>query len=138
MTKLKFEPSDVRRLVAHTLAAKNHMREYGDKRKPRPQLILVHDEGIYLMSNGIPRDMLNGDEDRVGTRSFVAYAEGFDPYKLDRGKVWDDARAAVGGDDFANHLDLRPMMVKDIQEGRLKSFTVELSERGYWIEATFK
>jgi hypothetical protein len=48
-------------------------RGFGDTSKPRPQIVFVKDEGIYLMSNGKPRDIVDSE------RSFVVYAEGYDP-----------------------------------------------------------
>ena len=41
-----------------------------------------------------------------GGRPAVAYAVGFDPRREDRLDVWDRARDAVGGDDFADPLPL--------------------------------
>lgn len=72
-----------------------------------PSLWIVKDNGIYLMSNGLPRLM-----DPVKQRSpnglhemevcQVVYARGFDP-RTDPG-VWERSRDAVGGDDFGETL----------------------------------
>lgn len=102
MVILKFNKADVARLVEHARKAPQHTRGFGDEEDPRPQIILVKDEGIYLMSNGKPH--LPNPEKLE--RSFVVYAEGYDPNIRDRGDVWDDARDAVGGDDFAEFLPI--------------------------------
>ena len=62
--------------------------------KSPPGLWLVHDDGIYLMSNGHPGLLV----DEAGPRHFVVYALGYDP-KSDP-DVWERSRDAVGGDDF--------------------------------------
>ncbi|MYE83070.1 MAG: DUF3085 domain-containing protein [Gammaproteobacteria bacterium] len=74
----------------------------GEERLAPPCLWLVKDEGIYLMSPGIHPD---SEADR-STRAPVAYASGFDPTRDDRMAVWDRARDAVGGDDFAEAVPL--------------------------------
>jgi len=74
----------------------------GEERLAPPCLWLVKDEGIYLMSPGIHPD---SGADR-STRAPVAYASGFDPTRDDRMAVWDRARDAVGGDDFAETVPL--------------------------------
>ena len=38
-----------------------------------PAVLLVHEQGVYLMSNGQPRDIVGGD---AADRSFCAYAIG--------------------------------------------------------------
>ena len=101
MTKLKFKATDVAELVAHSKAAEKHRAPYGIG-EPVPGLFLVKDEGIYLMSNGQPT--LPRKDGQKGTH--VVYAQGFDPTERDRMEVWEDARAAVGGDDFAEMLPL--------------------------------
>ena len=73
-----------------------------DPTKLDPEFWLVKDEGIYLISNGDP-PMYQND---AGTSLVVVYAEGFDPTKRDRMEVWDDSRAAVGGDDFTQGVPI--------------------------------
>ena len=51
------------------------------------ELLLVHDQGIYIMSASQP----------VGKRTII-YAEGCNPEKDDH--WWETARRLVGGDDF--------------------------------------
>ena len=114
-TVLKFDLDKVRAQFDHAQRSDDfrpsfteQFNEFGDKcfgmdyddieaklkGKIKPALWLVKDEGIYLMSNG------KGDD-----RPDVVYAKGFNPKERDRMDVWDDARAAVGGDDFAELID---------------------------------
>lgn len=59
-----------------------------------PGLLFVHDRGVYLMSNGIPRDL-----DAAQTGSHAIYAEHCNPNEDD--EWYDNSRELVGGDDFA-------------------------------------
>lgn len=96
MTRLTFDKVAVRLLVEHAIAAPKHGMGYGHEGPTAPCLILVKDDGIYLMSNGEP--CLPG-QDSV---NHAVYAKGYNP-KTD-GDVWDKCRDAVGGDDFAEYM----------------------------------
>jgi hypothetical protein len=97
MPLLQFKAADVRRVVEHTLAAPKQGKTWGRAtRITEPSVLLVHDEGVYLMSNGEPRDIVEGES------SFVAHAKGCNP-KTDP-DWWDYSRALVGGDDFGECL----------------------------------
>lgn len=106
MKKLIFKASDVKRVVEHSLSAPaqgEYMSDFDSKTgkfvmsKPEnPAVLLVHDDGVYLMSNGNPRDIVEGK------RSFVAYAKGCNP--LTDPDCWVTASTLVGGDDFAETL----------------------------------
>jgi hypothetical protein len=111
MTKLTFKNKDIVRCVEHACKASDHSRGFGDTSPPRPSLILVKDDGIYIMSNGKPNDIVDWGD---GDRSFVAYAKG---YEADRAGVWDLCRNAVGGDDFAEYIPLDTALCTDILEG---------------------
>jgi len=121
MTTLIFNAADVRRIVEHALAAprhQDHLVGYTDDFQPitepgQPALVLVHDDGVYLMSNGLPRDLVSGTEDNG--RSFVAYAKGCHPQN-DAG-WWDASRALVGGDDFAETLPWAREVLALIERG---------------------
>jgi hypothetical protein len=95
MARLIFLASDVRRVVEHSLNAPRQRKTW-DKPVTEPSVLLVHDQGVYLMSNGEPRDILKG------TTSFAAYAEGCHPEK--NAHWYDTARTLVGGDDFGECL----------------------------------
>lgn len=101
MPYLAFDLEQVEELMAHAEAATDWSMGYDlDDAKPEPALLLVKDEGIYLMSNGLPG--LPRKDGQEGHH--VVYAKGYDPTADDREHVWEAARAAVGGDDFVEVL----------------------------------
>src|SRR5262245_3006027 len=91
-TTLTFRVADVRRVVEHARRAATHEPFYGKRLGPR--VTLVKDEGIYLMSMGLPRD------------SFVAYALGVDPEGQDPVALWLKCEQAVGSNDFSAPIPL--------------------------------
>jgi len=97
MGTLTFRTADVVPLIEHALTAKDHDPAFEDPKPVGPALWLVHDRGVYLMSNGMPRLL-----DEAG-RSRVAYAEGCDPERDP--EWWETSDALAGGDDFAELLD---------------------------------
>lgn len=100
MLRLLFPISDIERLAEHAIAApgcKASFRDIFDGTTPVPALWLVGDEGIYLMSNGLPH---LPHPTNTG-RSLVAYADGFHTCE-DRHTVDD----VIGGDDFCQVLPL--------------------------------
>ena len=119
MTRLYFDMEQVAGLARHAREAPERRmtmgqraRIYGEDRCAVPQpgeqrlappcLWLVKDEGVYLMSPGIDPDAKRTQR----TPAPVSYASGFDPTRDDRMAVWDRARDAVGGDDFAEDIPL--------------------------------
>jgi hypothetical protein len=134
MAILKFKAADVKRVLLHALQSKDwtpKALDYGNEANgwtptydtPKPAVILVHDDGVYLMSNGNPRDIIEGEDKPGKGRSFVAYAEGCNP--LVDEDCWEMARALVGGDDFADHLD-DPEWLKQMGERALKGQDVRI------------
>ncbi|MYE82130.1 MAG: DUF3085 domain-containing protein [Gammaproteobacteria bacterium] len=118
MTRLQFDMEQVAGLARHARAAPERrmtiaqraeiygedrcaVPQPGEERLAPPCLWLVKDEGIYLMSPGVHPEPEPGDRP---ARAPVAYASGFDPTRDDRMAVWDRARDAVGGDDFAEAI----------------------------------
>ena len=116
MTRLVFNMEQVAGLARHSRAAPARrmtmgqraeiygeercaVAQPGEERRAPPCLWLVKDEGIYLLSPGFHPD---AEADGRTPRPPVAYASGFDPTRDDRMAVWDRARDAVGGDDFAD------------------------------------
>ena len=79
------------------------VQQPGEQRLAPPCLWLVKDEGIYLMSPGVHPDVASTEP---APRPPVCHAVGFDPTRDDRMAVWDRARDAVGGDDFAEAVPL--------------------------------
>lgn len=93
-----FKTDEVRRCVEHALNSPQWSMGWMEELQPVPGLFLVHDQGVYLMSNGVPTDM---DSEQT---AYVAFAEHCNP-KTDQ-DWWDNARELVGGDDFVEVLPI--------------------------------
>ena len=100
--RLYFNALDVQRIFEHSKASKAWRDGYGGK-NTEAKLCLVHDQGVYLMSAGVPR-LINPDDGRKEHESFCAYAAKCNPHIDD--EWWDACRDAVGGDDFSDYLPL--------------------------------
>lgn len=117
MAKLTFTADEVRRVTDHALAAPRQ-RETWNGVPTEPCVLFVHDQGVYLMSNGEPPDPMNG----CGV--FCAYAEGCNP---NRDKDWyQTARQLVGGDDFAESLPAETIKLH-LHEG-VKSIRMDVTD----------
>jgi len=93
---LIFNATDVRRVAEHSLNAPKQATTWDGVEVAMPSVLLVHDQGVYLMSNGEPADMI------TERSRYVAYAHGCHP---DTDNNWyDTARELVGGSDFAELL----------------------------------
>ena len=99
MNLLIFDPDEVQKILDHASASPQFRQVYGED-APRT-ILLVHDQGIYLMSNGYP---ILQDPDKPEGSSWVTYAQGCNPSKDP--EWWDNARDFVGGDDFAEPIDV--------------------------------
>ncbi|MGW5569635.1 DUF3085 domain-containing protein [Nocardia thailandica] len=100
--ELVFDLREVAALAEHAMSAPEHSWPDWDDDKPSPvppSLVWVKDQGTYVMSNGIPRELARPDDPRSPAR--VAYARGYDG---NSGARFDST--PVGGDDFAEHLPL--------------------------------
>jgi len=87
-------------VAEHAIAAAEHKHSFSDTldgTSPVPALWFVGDEGLYLMSNGLPH-LPHPDNSES---SLVAYADGYrtstDKHAVDR---------LIGGDDFCEVLSL--------------------------------
>lgn len=103
MSKFVFEADAVLELLKHAKAAPQTVSPYGLTPNPGPGLMLVKDDGIYLMSNGEPA--LPGTD----TVNKVVYARGYEALPVtatveERMERYDKVRDAAGGDDFAELL----------------------------------
>jgi len=121
MTKLRFPADSVNLLMVHARASNEHSLTFGERldltgsidpqdgeeKLGQPGLLIVKDDGIYLVSNGFPAML---DPDRPGKKK-VVYALGYSP---DDPGFWERSRDAVGGDDFVEvfHLDELPEKLK--------------------------
>jgi hypothetical protein len=130
MKKLIFKSADLLRVVEHSLAApeqRPQVVDYNDdgpvySAADAPAVLLVHDEGVYLMSNGKPSDPL-GD----GKGCYVAYAAGCNP-KSDS-DWYDTARDLVGGDDFSEQLPWAELIKAFIDAGE-KEIIISMTSDG--------
>lgn len=85
---------------------------------PEPSLHFVHDQGLYVMSNGRP-NLAKDDPERV------VYAEGFNPNTDEFDDWWEGARAIVGGDDFVEPLpaEQHVEIARKVLDGSIKEPT---------------
>ena len=113
MSTLRFQAADIRRIVEHSLAAREQGKVLADYKNiagvptaryrlvRAPAVLLVHDQGVSLMSNGLPRDLIRGTQEKGS--NFVAYAAGCHP---DTDEAWwETSRRLVGGDDFGETIE---------------------------------
>lgn len=98
MPILSFAATEVDRIISHAQRCERFLQVH-DTATTKPMVVLVGDQGVYLMSNGLP-----GDMHQPPSTWFVAYAQGMNP-GLDA-DWWDTKRAVYGGDDGADALDL--------------------------------
>lgn len=119
MAVLRFKATHVAAQVLHAKNCDRHkltiserLEIYGEEKggniqpdedkRDKPGLWLVKDQGIYLMSNGVP-----GLKKKPGSDALkVVYAEGYNPGNQGISVIHDKCRAAVGGDDFCEALPL--------------------------------
>lgn len=88
-----FKTADLVRCVTHALGSKKFRMPFSTA-PPKPALLFVHDQGVYLMSNGLPPDLISSSP----PRSYTVYAEHCHPDRDEN--WWETSRALVGGDDF--------------------------------------
>ena len=101
--------ANLKQIVRHTMESKEWRKNYGAPPIPK-SLLLVHAEGVYLMSAGVPGNVKNEESGQ----HHVAYALGLDPSINE--DYWADSRDVVGGDDFASPFsieELAPVILGD-------------------------
>jgi hypothetical protein len=91
--------------MRHALNATSWSMGWLEEETPQPALFFVHDQGVYVMSNGQPADLVE-DPQYGGQRNYVAYAEGCNPNIGEFDDWYGTSRDLVGGDDFAETLVL--------------------------------
>lgn len=92
MIHLRFPLRDVLILAEHAIAAPDHKPTYSDTlaaTEPGPALWCVGDDGLYLISNGLPNQLPN------------LYADGYHR-PLSKHAI----ASLIGGDDFVDALPL--------------------------------
>jgi hypothetical protein len=98
MAKVHFDKSMVIRLIEHAKLAPKHQAPFGSKDPAVPALILVGDDGIYLLSNG----QYPGEKPPY----LAAYARECNPKTMDFDTWWAAKQEIFGGDDGAEHVPL--------------------------------
>ena len=120
----RFKTSELKPLIEHAKAAAEFDMGYENmtdeeciaaglppitNRTPRgPALLFVHDQGVYLMSNGEPR--LHTED---GKSNHVIYAEGCNPDIGEFDDWYGMSRELVGGDDFVEILPIHDYWLGD-------------------------
>ena len=101
-----------------------------DTQRVPPALWIVKDDGIYIVSNGMPK--MPGEDPAHPSRMFVVYARGFDP-DTDP-DVHGAACAAAGGDDFAEPIEIDPDLLAFIADPQAGALVVQMSETRMAVE----
>jgi len=126
LTRLVFDNGEaLRRLAIGTMKAEKFRIPYTDQDTSDKGVLLVKDEGIYLMNayaGGKPPNEL-------GT---VVFAESYDPNKDE--EVWERSRQAVGGDDFGEFVPLPEIVLRAIVMRQLNKLIVDMGEESYSVE----
>ena len=109
----RFKTSELKPLIEHAKAAAEFDMGYESERTPVPALLFIHDQGVYLMSNGIPRLSNGNNPNQPDVNSRVAYAEGCDPNVGEFDDWYGMSRELVGGDDFVEILPIHDYWLGD-------------------------
>lgn len=127
MGKCVFKASELIRPAQHAIAALQHEMGYNEESVlSTPGLLFVHDQGVYLMSNGLRRNT-----EGVASGVHVVYAAGCNPNVGDFDDWYGTSRDLVGGDDFVEVLPLgatpeeRQLFIDNC--GQFKEFVVDVS-----------
>lgn len=118
----KFKTSEIKRCVNHALNSTKWKKAWGGHDQ-QPALFFVHDHGIYCMSNGDPRDMIDD------TRAFSAYAKGCNPHKDKH--VFDKSRELVGGDDFVETIPVKPDWLSSCDQ--YQELSIQVTENKFYV-----
>ncbi len=111
----------IRHMVKHAEQAPEQQRYYGAI-LPEPSLFLVKDEGVYLMSAGLPADLLHP----TLPKQVVVYAEGCHP---DLDTDWyETARDVMGGDDSSEPIPTK-LFTDALRDPRAKRIRLILTKR---------
>lgn len=105
--KLHFNKQKVKQILAHSLESTNHVALDGEGSTACPGLHLVGEEGIYLMSNGIPSQRSDGSSGIISpqTPRLVVYAVECDPTRMEFEDWWKNKKKSFGEDDDIEFID---------------------------------
>lgn len=97
--KMHFDLIEVDRLLQHSKQATDHRMLYEGPETKQPGLWLVGDDGIYLMSNGLPPLWVDPEAKEEDKKNVVSYARECNPHTMHFDAWWASKRASWGGDD---------------------------------------
>lgn len=103
--RLHFLKRDVQKLLEHTKQSSEHVSIYGDESTERPGLLIIGNEGVYLISNGKPGLFQDGALGLAtpDNAAFVVYARECNPNTLHEEewrRVKDESFGSDDGIDF--------------------------------------
>ena len=103
---LRFPKNEVQKLLDHSLSKHNYKCLYGNTDTCAPGLFLVGDQGICLMSNGIPMLLANGASGKPSSElpAMVVYARECNPSNIPFDQWWSVKCNSFGGDDGIEFL----------------------------------
>jgi hypothetical protein len=106
MPVLEFDAERVKKIVEHVKSATSYPPLYGAE--IGPAVLLVGDQGVYLMPNATPPLMADGTVGEPGKagRRYVAYAKGINPDADEFDAWWEAKQNSFGGDDGVESLPL--------------------------------
>ena len=121
---LRFALPDVLVLAEHALTAEVHVYADPDDKDAAPALLLVADDGVYLMSNGLPALEPTAEQPSV-SRIRVVYAAGC-PSDSD----WTEQVDLASHDDLLVTLPLQPALIGQLRTAHTRgadTFTVTVT-----------
>lgn len=125
MTRIVFlDIEAIKELYKHVKACKHFRKNYDGEEVQA--LSFVHDQGLYLMSTGIPH-LEHPDKPES---SKVVYAVGCHPDEDD--EWWDTSCELVGGDDFAEYIPVASF--DEIFSGDPDALVINWGEEKYTLE----
>ncbi|WP_194838769.1 DUF3085 domain-containing protein [Nocardia sp. XZ_19_369] len=127
--ELWFRLAEVGPIAEHAMTAPEHTScpFVPDDAPARPCLIWVKDDGTYLLSNGRPRQL--ADPTQPEGMAQVAYAQGWGP-----GTGPEIGGTPVGGDDFAEYIDL----TEDLGDDQLSNLIHKYALLDGWMVFTVR
>lgn len=118
-----FKTAKIKRCIEHALKSKYWNMAWSGA-PAQPGFLFVHDQGVYLMSNGNPRDLVAGTDS-----SYCTYAQDCNP-AIDA-EWWEHARALVGGDDFGEFIAVPKNWKSSLEKH--EEFCIDVGEAAFEI-----
>ena len=127
MRYVHFKNQDIKTLLNHSRHNERHY-PYTDKTAKEMGLMLVKDEGIYLMSSAKKTLSNPNKEDTEGvTHNLVVYADGYEPTEENKDTLWDDTYE-FSRDDFAEFIPLTSTQMGLLYEQEVPELVIGLDQ----------